>query len=210
MREGHVFVVNGDLTLLACDSVIVPTDYKRSVRKYWGRWHGVSVPEWQSSTKRVSRSVKVGDQLVRYLNVGATQAPADLEWLRAGLAEGLAAAGAELMGAPHAPLQTRERPLLGMPVIGVGGGGFDAMRGRALRVLLDEAAIAANTGFDVAIMCKWRSDYAALQSQRGQGDWEGALATVFMEADNLGDSARQGSLAMFLGAGVSKAAGLPD
>ena len=44
----HVFVVHGDLTQLACDAIMIPTDARLSVKKHW---HGV-VPEHASLATR--------------------------------------------------------------------------------------------------------------------------------------------------------------
>ena len=106
----------------------------------------------------------------------------------------------------------RERPLLAMPLVGVGQGGFDEKRGQALTILLEEAQVAADSGLDVAIVCLHRSDYAALQSKRWQvDDGPGQLAPELRDvADELGRGVKGGEVALFLGAGVSQAAGLPS
>jgi len=207
---GHVFVVHGDLTKLACDAVIVPTDRNGVVEPYWGRFAATDVPAFDPVTPRVSRPRRVAHQVVRFVDVGATEATADLDWLRDGLRQGLTALAADVSQESWRPRHGRARPLLAMPVVGVGKGGFGSVRGEALRTVLDEALRTAASGPDIAIACLGRADYAALQSRRVTGDWPDLAEEQVTAADALGEAVREGSVAMFLGAGVSKAAGLPD
>jgi hypothetical protein len=207
---GHVFVVQGDLTKLECDAVLVPTDVTGHVEGYWGSWAEGPIPERDPEAKRVTASREIGGQIVRFVDVGATMATADVQWLREGLNDALAATARDLAEPGFEPRHGRARPLLAMPVLGVGKGGFDSVRGEALTTLLEESLRAAAHGFDIAIACLRRSDYAALQSRRPY-DWSDLPTDQAAEADGLGErGVRRGSVALFLGAGVSKAAGLPD
>jgi NAD-dependent SIR2 family protein deacetylase len=100
-----------------------------------------------------------------------------------------------------------------MPLFGTGAGGFEAVRGAVLDGILTECEEATSRyGFDVVIACWQRSDYAALQAQRlsrSKEHWP-LPPGLFRAAGELGRLAQAGKLALFIGAGVSKAAGLPS
>ena len=211
IKRGHVFVAQGDLLSLACDSVLVPTDVTLDVRPHWDRWvptrAQASSLSWQG---RVTSSLTIRSQRVRYVNTGADDWHNGVDWLRQGVREALQAATADCNESPVA-LHNRERPLIGMPLFGVGSGGFNAERGAALEAVLDEAHQAVETGVDVALVCYGRADYAAVQSRRHESPWSSDLSAPQIEAaDDLGRRVQRGQLALFLGAGVSRAAGLPD
>jgi NAD-dependent SIR2 family protein deacetylase len=210
--KGHLFVIHGNLLELACDAVLVPSDVVMKVEDYWERWK-LDRQTLRSLWKpggRVSEATVVDGQRVRYLDIGSVPSLADLDWLRDGIKAGLAAAVKDFEANPEA-LHNRERPLLAMPLVGVGQGGFNEKRGEALAMLLEEAQVAADSGLDVAIVCFHRSDYAALQSKRWRvEDGPGQLAPELVTAaDDLGRGVKGGEVALFLGAGVSQAAGLP-
>jgi SIR2-like domain len=208
--NGHVFVIHGDLLKLACDAVLVPSDVSLMVERYWGRWSldRALLPGLYGPEKRVTDPIDIDGQRVRYVNIGSLPDYADLNCLRAGIRAGLSAAVEDARTRPSAQ-HNRERPLLGMPVFGVGEGGYDRHRGGALAALLEEAQAAADAGLDVAIVCLHRSDYAALQSKRVRVAESELTQPLVDAADRLGLEARRGGVALFLGAGVSRAAGLP-
>lgn len=207
-NRGHVFVAHGDLLRLACDSVLVPTDVRFHVRSYWGRWaspgdgmgfHG----------RRVSEPQEIEGQIVRYVDVGSVESFAEIQWLAEGVHQALSAAAGDLTPGETTPQYGRARPLIGMPVFGVGGGGFDRQRGAAIDAVLHEAGEVTASGMDVAMICLERSDYAAVQSRRsGSSSAWGLTGSQLAEADQLGEFVEKGYAALFLGAGVSTPAGL--
>lgn len=215
----HVFVAHTDLTKLACDLVLIPTDANRYVTAHWryfGRPYPASLPSgWSDSDARVTKAVLEEspgfDRLVRWVNTGSIPGREDVDWLLEGVRQGLDAAGESLGGkqAQH----DRARPLVGLPLFGTGAGGFDVVRGQVLNGILSECDTAASRhGYDVVIACWRRSDYAALQNQRRKsGIASSVLRNDLMnEAQRLGELAREGNLVLFLGAGVSQPAGLPS
>jgi hypothetical protein len=107
---------------------------------------------------------------------------------------------------------SRVRPLVGLPLVGSGAGGFAGRRGTLITAILEELGSAvAKHGFDVVLVLYSRRDYAAVQHVRGkskQGSW--ALdPSLSSAASELAARARSGELVLFLGAGVSVPAGLP-
>nr|WP_246405537.1 SIR2 family protein [Modestobacter versicolor] len=131
-----------------------------------------------------------------------------LDWLLDGARAALAAVAAREVAEPA---HGRARRLVGLPALGTGWGGAAGQRGALLQQLLPVLREAAEQhGYDIALVLRQPSDLAAAQRVRrgAGGGWAltDALRTV---AEDLGDRARAGELAVFLGAGVSAAAGLP-
>jgi len=212
----HTFVVQADLTRLACDVVLIPTDFALRVMPHWSElgqprrppgWSNVGVRVTEVSRERNPAA----GRLVRWVNTGTSRAKADVGWLLEGVRQALDAAGASV-GAGQ-PLHGRSCPLVGLPLFGTGAGGFNAARGEVLDGILTACDTAASRhGYDVVISCRLRSDYAALQARRlSRSAGSPALpGNLTAEAAKLGNLAATGSLALFLGAGVSQAVGLPS
>ncbi|WP_448627606.1 SIR2 family protein [Geodermatophilus sp. URMC 64] len=216
--HGHVFVVGADLTRLSCDDVLVPTD--RGLRVAPGfrplipdeliteegadgacvglSWSGEErvLPVPGDAARRV--------WLVDTVDDGGHGLPWLLEGARTALA---AVAGREVAE----PVHGRARRLVGLPALGTGWGGAAGERGTLLRELLPllrEAA--AEHGFDVALVLRGPSDLAAAQRvRRADGAGWDLPQHLHDLAGRLGEAARRGQLAVFVGAGVSAAAGLP-
>jgi SIR2-like domain len=216
---GHVFVVRGLLENLAADALIVPTDRAFQVEPSWAPvWGGgpaerLRPPDWG----RGRAGQAAGHPNVWFLDV-AMGGTADLgvgadvsgpvDWLTRGVREVLDHIGAAGLAAGSG----RARPLVAMPTVGVEGGGYDAVRGEVLPALLEATrAAATDHGYDIALVAKEESDFAAFQAvrRRGGGGWL-LPADVLGHARRLGSLAREGRLSLFLGAGVSIPAGLPS
>jgi len=106
----------------------------------------------------------------------------------------------------------RARPLLGLPLVGTGAGGASARRDDVLACLLPVLQQhAERVGVDVALVLNDERDHAAAQDVRrkvGSSQWPfDDEQTAGAEA--LAECASAGRLALFLGAGVSRTAGLP-
>ena len=121
----------------------------------------------------------------------------------------------------------RLRPLVAIPALGVRGGGFDPIRGHLIDELLRTClAAVASQNLDIVVVAFNPADHAAFQFHRRAlsavapdpiGDTSSASAThqaltstELVEAQRLARTARDGSLALFFGAGVSMSAGLPS
>jgi hypothetical protein len=222
--SGHVFVVGADLTQLACDDVVVPTDRGLQVDAGWlpllppsavadpapppdedghaavrvgGSWSGGGRVLWLegSTDPRTWLVDTVGDE-----GLG-------LEWLLEGARQVLDAV-AQLRPEPR---HGRARRLVALPALGTGWGVAAGSRGVLLERLLPVLRSAAEQhGYDVALVLRDPRDLAAAQQVRraGQGHWD--LTPALLEVgERLGVLGRRGELAVFVGAGVSAAAGLP-
>jgi hypothetical protein len=221
--SGHVFVVGADLTRLSCDDVLVPTDRTLRVAPGWCPLLPSEVVtghvedgaacvglEW-SGDERVLEVPGEGARrvwLVDTVEDGGVEGEDSLPWLLDGAREALAAVARREV---RRPAHGRARRLVGLPALGTGWGGAAGRRGDLLRQLLPVLREAAGEhGFDVALVLRGPSDLAAAQRvRRGEdGGWD--LPENLREvAGQLGERARRGQLAVFIGAGVSAAAGLP-
>ncbi|WP_225235194.1 SIR2 family protein [Klenkia terrae] len=117
----------------------------------------------------------------------------------------------EAIASQSAEHLTPGRPRRGAgPVFGVDGGGLDGQRGEVVEELLKACDDSAELhGLDVVIVARAASDYSALQSLRRSAPARGLVAPLEGDARRLGDLARRGQLALFMGAGTGVAAGLP-
>ena len=216
--DGHVFVVGADLTRLACDDVLVPTDRSLRVAPDWRALIPDDVVAEESAEAVRVRLEWSGAE--RVLEAPGERSPhvwlvdtvddegQGLPWLLDGAREALAAVARRPV--PE-PVHGRARRLVGLPALGTGWGGAAGERGALLQQLLPVLREAAGAhGLDVALVLRGPSDLAAAQRvRRGEdGGWElpDHLRDV---AGQLGEKARRGQLAVFFGAGVSAAAGLP-
>jgi hypothetical protein len=216
--SGHVFVVGADLTRLVCDDVLVPSDAHLLVDRGWlPLLDEDAVTEQQADQVRVRGEWRDG-QRVLPVDGGAAGVPwlvdtvgdedRGLDWLLDGARQALAAVAERPV---EAPLHGRARRLVALPALGTGWGAAAGNRGELLEQLLPvltEAAAAFD--YDVALVLHEPSDLAAAQQVRRSehGTWElpDGLRDV---AEQLGYRALCGELAVFTGAGVSAAVGLP-
>jgi hypothetical protein len=116
-----------------------------------------------------------------------------------------------------APRYRRLCPLLGLPVVGAGAGGGAQRAGELVKDLLpflDEFVRVRD--IDVAIVDRNIVTHAAAQAERarrfqeqGRSGAEGLREDLRVVAKDLAKKALSGRLALFLGAGLSMAAGLP-
>jgi hypothetical protein len=215
---GHVFVAGADLTRLACDDVVVPTD--RALQVDAG-WLPLLPPE--AVQDRSAGTAQVGvrwPEGARAVGVPGSTCPRTwlvdtvgdegrgLDWLLDGAREVLAAVAAAPGGEPR---YGRARRLVALPALGTGWGVAAGSRGTLLGRLLPVLREAAQEhGYDVALVLRDPRDLAAAQQVRraGEGVWD--LPPRLCElAEALGRRGREGELALFVGAGVSAAAGLP-
>ncbi|WP_157311135.1 MULTISPECIES: SIR2 family protein [unclassified Microbacterium] len=112
-----------------------------------------------------------------------------------------------------AAVSKRDRPLLAVPLFGVGGGGAGSVRGKMFRVVYREAlAAAAHYNVDVAIVLRDPRDYALAQMIRREGRdaWPELTPELHASARELGEIAAESKLVPFMGAGISLSAGAPD
>lgn len=218
---GHVFIVHGDLRRLTCDAWLMPCDSHALPLPHW---YGEPEPlprefrwpepprDWSDEGRRVLQVPGwPAERPTAYLtNVGIGPGT-PLSWFVEGARQFLDVVGRDLGGRParHA----RVRPLVALPIVGTGQGGGYREAGQIVCDLLPvlyEAA--ARYELDVALVTNEAAPFAAAQAQRRRAvpdPWPTLDPELRLESRRLADLASRGELVLFLGAGVSRSAGLP-
>ena len=205
--QGHVFVVHGRIELLRAQAAVVPTGPDLDVSATWRPLVGAHVerldppPGWVRGSVRWVRR----DERLWFLDV-ARREGADLAWLLDGVRGVLTEVAQQVLPSP-----SRLLPLVVLPVVGIGAGGFGDDRGAVVAGLLDVAAeVVAEHPVDIAFVTPDPAVHGAVQHlRRRQQRWP--LPPDLLEAaTGLAARARAGELALFFGAGVSIPAGLPS
>ena len=206
---GHLFVVHGLLERIRHDFAIVPTSSSFSVNDYWLPVLGrpvdrVMPPGWREQKPEFARSPAT--KRLWFLNIGRLQG--DRTTALVGRTCRLVETIARDTSAARID---RPKPLIALPVVGSAGGGLGNDRGRLVRKLVTELGeTARKSDVDVVLVIKDASMYAAAQYARlqAQGHWE-LDDELMSRAQELGRLAKEGNLALFIGAGVGVGAGLP-
>lgn len=217
---GHVFVVHSLVEGVQYDAAVVPTSGAFGVRWYWANVLGVTDRKddthldvdhlrpagWPKAGFGRARNARPGpSRPTWFLDVAVGNSRA--------LTGHLSRVLEDIAGASDVKAnQGRSKPLIALNTIGVGGGGFDHVRGQVINEMLMVCGdFVARNDLDVVICCASASDYAAFQHQRRRFKSPSTLDEELQEhGRQLVDLARRGDLALFLGAGVSMPAGLPS
>ena len=223
----HVFVTQGDLTKLACDAWMLPTDHSLSIKEHWFESE-LSLRERVGSF--VSEDFSNGSALVALVPAGADGEPTviatavpyrgifDSEGVDLAI-ESLRAfveLGAELVEQrieAHAVTGRRGFPLLAIPAFGTEGGGGYAIRGELLRRILQAAREeSARHSVDIAIVVRDPAMLGLLQRVRKEdvlASWPSLSPATLETLEGLARYAKSGRLVPFMGSGVSVSAGGP-
>lgn len=222
---GHVFIVRGDLTKLYCDGWLMPTDRHLHVLPHWIEeipnlklnWLPVLDDSWDKGELRVQeiKHWPFPEQRVWLVNTGAWQKEA--QWYVDGVVEFFKTVG-PIFQQKGSGVAGRARPLLGLPLVGTGAGGAGDWTGTLLAALLPSLYDAAKEyDVDVALVLKPGPSFAAAMNARKNylkdraGIWKDELGENLEKvARDLAEHAKKGELVLFLGAGVSASAGLPN
>jgi hypothetical protein len=229
--SGHVFVVHGDLTHLACDDWLLPTDRELTLTDTWlpafagdavrrdGKVPRLAIKAPAAFCEGLKRVLAVPDDVRStatdgsplthgrpwLLDVGE-EPDVDAKWLVDGVREWLDAVRHDRSTVE------RSQPLLGLPLVGTGAGGASTRRDEVLATLLPALREHADKAdVDIALVLNDERDHAAAQHvRRHAGDTTWPFDEAQRDAaTSLAATASAGRLALFLGAGVSRTAGLP-
>lgn len=217
MHGGHVFVVQGRIGNLDCDAVVVPTDRAFVVERPWHAALGVAEPDVEAlrperwDERRFGRGR--GPDLAQpawFLDV--VRGPGSVEAELGAVMERLRTTLADIAAAGLRPGPGRAKVLVTLPTLGTGGGGFGEITGTVVDEQLATCQDAvARHDLDVVVVAASAADYTAFQSARLARGLEPDVPDGVAEAaEALAGRARRGELALFIGAGVSMAAGLPS
>lgn len=204
---GHAFVIHGRLEDLTCDAVVIPTDTGFGVRHGWATVTGVQHPAkptgWEDH--RFGAMREPSTTRAWFLDVTDDNLIAPPEHIADRLKPLLEAITDSLRNPSGSPVRQRAQHLIALPLLGTGGGGVpSAAMVSTLLTALEKSA--RDLCVDIAIVVPGRSRFNALQWHRRK--------SLSPSPDDLGHSlglrARQGELALMIGAGVSAGAGLPN
>jgi hypothetical protein len=213
--SGHVFIVQSDLTRVACDAWLLPTDEHFNIEAPWAAAVGLAGPGPLSGRSWGDDRVVRFDGRVWLGHIGTVEP--DARWYAGVVDEFCRRASSEYRG-------RRSKPLLAVNVIGSGAGGGTAAKGQTheeLQQALHRATRAHDV--DLVLVCKTRRAYSAAQRARAKfvGDQDNTLrdvwnlgsepetAALLDVGDRLAERARARELVLFMGAGVSVDAGIP-
>lgn len=205
LPTGHVFLVHGRIEAIVHDVAVVPTDSRYHVQSGWHSLLAVPTAEakpadWPAQYAESSHSadlwfIDVGDVLSSGLGVLGTRVAELLD----------AIVGSRGDAKSRGPVLR-----VAMPILGIAGGGMAAQKGDVIVTLLATLQEAVTRlGIDVILVTPERTVFAAAQHKRREaGAWPLSESLVAI-AESLGALAAEKHLAVFIGAGVSVAAGLP-
>lgn len=213
MTSGHLFLVLGDIGRIHCDAWLLPCDAALNVTPQWqdDLPYAAEMPpppaDWGNDGVRTFRwDDWPGDSPQAWLtNVDGTSDP---DWHVDGAAQFIQKASESLAGVKSRA--KRSRPLLAMPLVGTGAGGAGLEKGGIASQLVPRILFELrDNNVDVVLVVRGPQDLAACQGARHTHEsWE--RVQHLNEARRLASLAPTGQLALFLGAGVSIGAGLPD
>lgn len=228
MKErGHLFVIDGDLTRIACDAWLLPTDDHFDITPAWH--HVVPVNQsWQltghSWPTAADGTLDDSHRVIRY------SGPVDgagLYLARIGHMDAdpsvYSGAAIEFLRMAEADHGADSRPLrLAINQIGSGHGGGRRVRGEVLDHLVREIERNLASGAvrsDVILVCWGEKAEAAAQHSRlvqtedlmSSGAWHFATDNnhLHSRAQSLARHFKNRNACIFMGAGVSGGAGLP-
>ena len=170
--------------------------------------------EWRRGKQRVLRVEEWEDHLPRpwLANVGAVSST-EVSWFVAGAKEFIERVTDDLRERRTPRRNGRAKHLLALPVIGTRFGGKRHFAGDVVRALVPALqALATAKDVDIALVTNDEPTYASAQAQRGidPSAWPDLDNRLWRMGENLASVAANGDLVLFIGAGVSKNAGLPD
>jgi hypothetical protein len=158
-EAGHLFIARSDLTQLACDAVLVPTDPARTVTGAWSRLVAAvpeptadwpDVPLRATGPDRSPQAWLVATAALAEHGGSASDVATALDLLLTRVEAFVACASDRLADEPVAG---RERPLLALPIVGTGAGGLRTRPGAVIRALVDRlGALATAHGVDVVLV----------------------------------------------------------
>jgi hypothetical protein len=211
---GHVFLLRGDLCSLQCDAIGYSGDVHSRLSSTWrkaleeageGSW--TEEASWPVDDKRrVRRLSGVAGGPKPYVVPVAGIATHEVGWY-------LDALRVFLLQATEDHKQAGKVPKLAIPLLGGGKGGKEQVQGELLQKTLEVLwGFTQERSVDVALVFDNQEGFDAaqwLRRQRGEVAWGALSEEHTAQADRLAAVASRGDMALFLGAGVSMAAGLP-
>lgn len=229
---GHLFIINGDLTKVACDAILLPTSEALSLR----RWKRFLNTHHKEELTRL-RTEGFRDNLVLHLdrigkepriwlgNVGQVGNSSDFSVFAPYIEDFVSRALDTYNRSDHADrIHDWGPPRFAVNVVGSGRGGGAKKKGHLIVGLVRKLrALARNRDVDMILVTHGDKQYAAAQRARRtalceetkklDGEWhfsdQPEDVNLHEEAQRLAGHAIENHLVLFIGAGISRGAGLP-
>lgn len=171
-HSGHLFVIDGDLTRLDCDAVLVPTDGELLVEPAWypllaktpGRASRLeqTPPQGWGARVRATPYAASGDRPHVWLGAVGTDSY-DEKWFADGALAFVERAADQLWKSWSRPVP----PRVALNVVGAGRGGARHDKGHLFTTMIPALQRAAvDSGVDVVLVCYGSKQYAAAQRAR--------------------------------------------
>jgi hypothetical protein len=220
---GHLFIVNGDLTKIACDAVLIPTDGLVNITASWRKFlQNKTYPAYFRS--RVMRALPAPSKEphVWLGDLGQSLESWTFEVFETTVREFIENAVPELQKVrAEDRICAWPKLRLAVNVIGTGYGGAALMKGELLRGLIEALEkLVVECNVDIVLVAYGEKAYAAAQRARRHvvnlsdlpATWrfhEKSTPELQVHAQRLADAAITSHLVLFVGAGASAAAGAP-
>jgi hypothetical protein len=220
---GHLFIINGDLTKIACDAILIPTDAAFHITASWRKLlRGKTIPKSWDNANVVQLDSSAKEPHIWLGNAGQIGGDSDFTVFEPIINEFVEKSIAALRRRRDDDrIYTWPKCRLAVNVIGSGHGGGRNKKGELVHgLLLALDRIARNHDVDMILVAFGDKQYAACQRARRQVISARPLSEtwLFNEQSNphlqscaqrLADAAIDSQLVLFIGAGVSAGAGLP-
>jgi NAD-dependent SIR2 family protein deacetylase len=213
--SGHVFVVKADVTTIDCDAWLCPTDVGFKVNAGFGAPLGLpdggifQGQRW-SGRSAIPADHQAGNGPLAVLGKVGQLTPTSPKEVAHLIKKLLPVVGEFVDLAAKLRDAKTGRPLrLALPLIGTGHGGLSGAKGDTIKPLLTELDKHAKQGIDFVLCTDDELAWSAVQSARKNRSW-GLTSEEEQLAADLAVHARTGHLVLFIGAGVSRDAGLPN
>ncbi len=215
---GHLFVVKADVTTIDCDAWLCPTDGDFHVTDGFGKALGLNGAGtlrghgWKPGHRVLPFNWSQPEQPLIFLgDVGRARPETPKEV--AALIRELLPVVDEFVGRGIESClanATNRKLRLALPLIGTGHGGLKAAKGEVIEPLVSRLShLAREQNTDIVLCADDQLAWSAIQSVRESPEWNLSQHEEQL-ANELADEARAGRLVLFIGAGVSRDAGLPS
>jgi len=217
---GHLFIINGDLTKIACDALLIPTDGVLHITEAWqGLLSGVVLPHrWGAETVLEVHAVPK-EPRIWLGRAGLAGDHAEFAAFASVIAEFVKQAVAKLTFVNSADrIYPWPKPRLAINMLGTGYGGGSEKKGHLVEGLVKNLGeLAQDHDVDIILVAFGGKSFAAAQRARHRiaeahgllTMWEFENDALVAHAQSLADAAIDNHLVLFIGAGVSAGAGLP-